>query len=318
MITTHNERIPLEQSRGVDPKYKDTFLNAEVGLTHVDLGGQFIRVNPYLCQFLGYEEKELLSMSFKDISLPEELPDSVKWISSVLAGETDTAFSKIKQYRHKQGHWVWAKLTTNLMRSEAGEPDYFVSSIQDVSELIKVQTQLDDSLTQLKMAYAELKELSTIDSLTSALNVVAFRERLNEAIERYKRTKESATLLFLDLDSFKDVNDKHGHVAGDHVLIQLVDTIKSAIRGVDYIGRLGGDEFAVLLTNTTKAQSAELRKRLGSSVSINLGVEEAQLTTGVSMGASELNQEISSVEQWISASDKMMYTDKEKRQKTQV
>jgi diguanylate cyclase (GGDEF)-like protein/PAS domain S-box-containing protein len=318
MVTTQNERSPLRQTRGVDPKYKDTFLNAEVGLTHVDLDGQFIRVNPYLCQFWGYEESELLSMSFKHISRPEELPESVDWIRSVLAGETDTAFSKIKQYRHKQGHWVWAKLTTKLMRSEAGEPDYFVSSIQDVSELIKVQTQLDNSLTQLKIAYAELKELSTTDSLTSALNVLAFREHLNEAIERYKRTKEIATLFFLDLDSFKDVNDKHGHVAGDHVLIELVDTIKSAIRGVDYIGRLGGDEFAVLLTNTTKAQSAELRKRLGNTVSITFGPEGEQLTTGVSMGISELGQEISTVEQWISASDKMMYSDKEKREKTQV
>ncbi len=314
MTLTQNENLLLDKIDGVDPKYKDTFLNAEVGLTHVDLAGKFIRVNPYLCQFLGYEEQTLLSMSFKDITLAEELPDSINWIRAALAGETDKPFSKIKQYRHEQGHWVWAKLTTKLMRTESGEPDYFVSSIQDVSELIRVQTQLDNSLEQLKKAYAELQELSKIDSLTSALNVEAFRARLSEAIKRYKRTSENSTLLFLDLDKFKDVNDKHGHVVGDQVLVKLVDVIKNGIRGVDYIGRLGGDEFAVLLTDTTKVQSEEFCKRLGNTVSINLG-DDGWLTTGVSMGVSELNSTITSVDQWINASDRMMYTEKEKREK---
>ena len=127
-----------------------TFDRAAIGLAHVDLDGRFIRVNKSLCRFLGYPKETLLTLTFQELSLAEDLEESRLWIRSILADEISQDFSKIKRYRHNQGHLVWAKLTTTLIRGPANEPLYFISSIQDISELKRTEALLRESEHKLK------------------------------------------------------------------------------------------------------------------------------------------------------------------------
>lgn len=295
---------------GVDPKYMDTFDAVAVGLCHVDLKGKFIRVNDYLCHFLGYPEEALLNLTFQELSLPEDLPESLRWIKASLAGEIDQNFSKVKRYRHKDGTLVWAKLTTILMRNDKGEPDYFISSIQDVAELKKVEAALDESLNKMNLAYDELKKLSMRDGLTGALNCKAFREHLLQAFELYQRHQTVSTLVFIDIDKFKNINDQYGHLVGDDVLKQLASELIEKSRSMDVVARYGGDEFAVLLPESTAEEALKYCERVERNMLVD--IEGGGICpVSISFGRCEISNEFNSMEQWLEKADKLMYRDKE-------
>lgn len=302
---------PISQGGGgVDPKYKESFDQVAVGLCHVDLNGRFIHVNRFLTQFLGYKEEELLSITFSQISRQEDLPDSLEWIQKSLNGDIHTNFSKVKRYLHKDGHWVWAKLTTTLIRDENGVPAYFVSSIQDVSDLKKVEAALDLSLQQLNEAYVELEQMSRKDGLTGALNIRAFKEELLDAMERYHRSGQNVTLVFIDLDDFKLVNDQYGHMVGDQVLKAFAQTLLSQSRRCDAVARYGGDEFAMLLDDTTEQEALDFCNRLGSTIEFQTH-EGQQASMSFSYGMCQLKKNHRTVEDWFAEADQHMYRDKE-------
>lgn len=299
------------KNNGVDPKYKDTFDEVAVGLVHVDLKGKFIRVNDYLCRFLGYTNEELLNLTFQELSLPEDLPESIAWIKASLAGEVNDSFSKVKRYRHKNGHWVWAKLTTTLMRDDNGGPEYFVSSIQDIADLKKAETALDESLQKLSLAYTELKQLSLKDGMTGLWNSSALRDHMLQAFERYKRHNALSTLVFIDVDKFKEINDQYGHLVGDDVLKQLASVLIREARITDQVARYGGDEFAVLLPDATQEQAVNYCERVGHTMMYARDEGEA-FQVDVSYGICEIRNEFKSIEQWLDQADRLMYSDKKR------
>lgn len=301
-----------ELGSGVDPKYKDTFDAVAVGLAHVDLSGKFIRVNDSLCHFLGYPNDELLGLTFRELSLPEDLPESLAWIKGSLAGEIHNSFSKVKRYRHKDGSLVWAKLTTTLMKDSGGQPDYFISSIQDIADLKKTEAALDESLEKLNQAYGELKEFSLKDSLTGVSNMDAFRQQLLQAFERYKRHHTVSTLMFIDVDKFKDINDQYGHLVGDSVLKNVAAVLLQKSRATDVVARYGGDEFAVLMTDSMAKQAMRYGERVGHSMMFDADDIEA-FSVDISFGVCEINTEFNSVEEWLEQADKLMYQNKKER-----
>lgn len=301
---------PITQGvTGVDPKYKESFDKVAVGLCHVDLNGRFIHVNRFLLDFLGYSEEELLSITFSQISREEDLPESLEWIKKSLAGEVNTNFSKVKQYLHKDGHWVWAKLSTTLVRDENSIPEYFVSSIQDVSDLKNAEAALDLSLQQLNEAYAELEQMSRKDGLTGALNIRAFKEELLDAMERFHRSGQNVTLVFIDLDDFKLVNDQYGHVVGDDVLRTFAKTLLDQSRRCDAVARYGGDEFAMLLDDTTEKEALDFCDRLGSEIEFLTNDGQKKMMS-FSFGMSQLKKHHRTVEDWFAEADQHMYRDK--------
>lgn len=294
---------------GVDPKYKETFDAVAIGLTQVDLKGRFIRVNDYLCQFLGYTQEEMVNLTFQELSLPEDLPESMVWIKASLAGEIDHSFSKVKRYKHKNGNLVWAKLTTTLMKDENGQPEYFISSIQDVADLKKAEAALDESLQKLNLAYKELKQLSVRDGLTGALNSNAFRDHLLQEFERFRRHGVVSTLVFIDLDKFKEINDQYGHIAGDEVLKGLVSQLIKESRITDVVARYGGDEFAVLMPDSTAELAQNYCERVGRSMVFE--IEDGKTCeVGISFGLCEITNAFDSIDDWLSQADQLMYQDK--------
>jgi len=97
------------------------------------------------------------------------------------------------------------------------------------------------------------KELSRTDSLTGLMNRRAFGERLEEEIVRSRRYGRPFSLAYMDLDDFKEINDRHGHGAGDRLLLAVAKALRGGLRSSDFVARLGGDEFAVLLPETGAA-----------------------------------------------------------------
>ncbi len=129
---------------------------------------------------------------------------------------------------------------------------------------------------------SDLKRLSESDPLTGILNAAAFRRLANKEIEKSRRYKNSLSLVFLDLDNFKTVNDTLGHKAGDKLLKDIVRYVANELRSSDLFGRLGGDEFAILLIancvdslrtiNRIRDAVKQVADELNASVSLSAGV----------------------------------------------
>jgi diguanylate cyclase (GGDEF)-like protein len=115
---------------------------------------------------------------------------------------------------------------------------------------LRYAAEAEQRLADQMQRIAQLESLSSTDALTGLLNRRGFETHLDLALARARRYGETGVVVYCDLDDFKGVNDRHGHVAGDELLKRAAAALKNAVRDTDLVGRLGGDEFAVVLVNT--------------------------------------------------------------------
>lgn len=117
-------------------------------------------------------------------------------------------------------------------------------------------------LQRLRHSQEQLARLVIQDQLTNVLNARAFADRLGQELDRNRRYPRPLSLMYMDLDNFKIINDTHGHQTGDAVLRLVADAMRSSVRQTDVVGRLGGDEFAVLMPETDAQLADAAAKRL--------------------------------------------------------
>ena len=127
--------------------------------------------------------------------------------------------------------------------------------------------QLAEDRQALRVANRRLRRISRVDSLTGLLNRGAIDQRLEEECLRARREGTALSAIMLDIDHFKHVNDRHGHVRGDEVLRFLAERIRRLARATDIVGRYGGEEFLLVLPHTARAEAQGLAERLRSHVS---------------------------------------------------
>ena len=153
--------------------------------------------------------------------------------------------------------------------------------------------------------HQKLVRQAIVDPLTGAFNRHHMEARLAEAMERFRRTSSPSSLLLVDIDHFKRVNDELGHAMGDHVLQEVVNIIQKRIRKLDALFRMGGEEFIVLLPDTGEIQAAVVAEH------VRAAVEGASLVPGrrisVSIGVSELRPEDTPLDPWLKRADDAMY-----------
>ena len=157
-----------------------------------------------------------------------------------------------------------------------------------------------------------LKDEAMHDGMTGLLNHKFFEKRLNEEIERSDRYKEKITLLFLDLDNFKRINDTYGHQFGDYVLKVTASIIEDNVRNIDIVSRYGGEEFSVILINANKEDSLKTAERIRNQIEEYEFIEEKiseHLTISIGMG--EFPVDAKNQEDLIRYSDRRMYVAKE-------
>ena len=141
---------------------------------------------------------------------------------------------------------------------EAGAADYLVKG--EITPRM-VERSIRYSL-KLAEAMRELRRLATHDALTGLINRRAFDTLLNEEVQRAQRLNHPLSLIMVDLDHFKSVNDTYGHAIGDAVLVEAARRLESAIRGIDRVARIGGEEFALLLMETPAHEAIIVAQRL--------------------------------------------------------
>jgi len=164
---------------------------------------------------------------------------------------------------------------------------------------------------ELMAAKVAAEKLATHDFLTGLPNRLLLADRMDEAIGRARRTGERMCVLAVDIDNFKQVNDSHGHAAGDQVLIELAARIKSCVREYDTVARIGGDEFLVLATGVPlndEVKALATRMLVAARKPHQLG--HVVVTPSLSIGIAEYPRHGTTSESLMSAADRALYSAK--------
>jgi diguanylate cyclase (GGDEF)-like protein len=160
--------------------------------------------------------------------------------------------------------------------------------------------------------FEQTEQMATIDYLTGLYNRRYFFELSETEFKRYKRYKKPFSLILLDLDHFKDINDRHGHAAGDLVLQNLAKVFRDSLRSMDIPGRIGGEEFVILLPETNHGQAVLVADRLRKDIEEAKHIlEGSEVFITASMGVVSASDEYPSLQAMILAADGLMYRAKE-------
>jgi diguanylate cyclase (GGDEF)-like protein/PAS domain S-box-containing protein len=291
-ITEREQReARIEES---EARFRATFDEAAIGMALVSKDGGFVRANMALCGLLGYSEAELRQMTFQQLTHPEDLEKDLTLLAEVVAG-TRHNYQMEKRYFRKGGELIWALLSVATVREPGGEVRYFISQIQDISER--------------KRMLDKLRDQANLDYLTGLHNRRYFIERGTQELARAARYDKPLSLLMLDIDEFKQVNDTRGHRTGDLVLRHLSRMLGDTLRNVDVSGRLGGEEFAILLPETDAKAAAEIAERLRVAIADASVVPEdgPPIRYTVSIGVTTQEHKDVNVDTLLGLADKALY-----------
>lgn len=212
---------------------KQIFQLSPIGMTVLDLSGGFLSANQSFCEAVGYSERELVMLTFTDLTHPEDVPLLRSLGEQLLSGER-------LHFQVETRHWgkhekpLHVGLTVTMVRDNHQRPICFLLQVVN--------------LTEQKWMEEKLRHRDFYDALTGLANRALFVNRVEQAVLRLERNASmQCAVLFLDLDRFKAVNDSLGHTIGDQLLSALAGRLESCVRRCDTLARLGGDEFAVLL-----------------------------------------------------------------------
>ncbi|HKQ17844.1 MAG TPA: EAL domain-containing protein, partial [Solirubrobacterales bacterium] len=265
-----SERLEAEAGlRAAEEQFRRAFDDAGVGMAIATPEGRFERVNRALADITGYSRLQLSGMRFGEITHPGDRGRILDALERMGQGEAERHQSE-KRLFHRDGHLVWVMLNVSAVRGPDGEISHLIAQMQDISER--------------KLAEERLAYQASHDPLTDLPNRILLDDRIAVALNRLRRVALPLAVLFLDLDRFKIVNDTFGHDAGDRLLLEVAERLRSVVRPSDTIARVGGDEFVILGEEMTPDAAATLAQRIGESIAAPFRVEERDVVVTSSVG----------------------------------
>jgi len=198
---------------------------------------------------------------------------------------------------------------------KAGAHDYIMkNNTARLVPAIKRELREAEVRREFRRAQERVQYLAYYDPLTDLPNRALFTDRLEQAVLLGQREKHCFTLMLMDLDRFKIVNDTLGHHAGDQALQQVAARLKTCLRESDTVARMGGDEFSVLLPTTTHEDGAVVvAKKILTSIAMSFRIEDREFRIGISMGIALFPEHGNEVDALLRAADMAMYEAKRPR-----
>jgi len=294
--TTNNH---LRQS---EIKYRTIFEESKDMIFIASINEQIKEANPATEDILGYTQDELRQMKLSDLLLYEQ--DREK-IETVLLRQ-ETAKDIELDVQRKDGQVIHTLVTLTMRRDESGNLTEFQGNVHDISSRIQAESQKNRAM--------EFEKLAITDPLTHVYNRRIFNEIATKEWTRAVRNKSTFSIVLLDIDHFKKINDTYGHAVGDEVLIHLTKICLANTRSMDIFARYGGEEFVILMPDTDKNSAIEsmerLRKVIQKTVMVKNNGKDIYITA--SMGIADLNpQEPQDMQLLVEQADHALYTSKE-------
>ncbi len=222
-------------------------------------------------------------------------------------------FSLLLAYRISKLRKEKDRSQEKLLAQKASESIRLAQMVENKTiELVKLNDKLSIELEEKEKLQQTLMTEARTDDLTGTLNRRAFFDTCMKELETSKRYKHALTFLIIDIDFFKDINDQHGHLNGDIILIDMVNVIKRTIRASDVFGRIGGEEFAVLMPETNLEDATHLAERIRSNIFDNMSLlDEKKVSISVSIGVSLLREDDDMIQTLLRRADLALFKAKE-------
>ncbi len=239
-VTEHQQYVA--QLTAHEQRFRLAFEDNMAPMICTDLDDNIITANDAFCQMVGYTKEEMLGHDSKMFTFPEDVGITEESHRRATTGDGGPA-RYTKRYMRKDGRVIFVEVSRSPARDADGKTLYFIISERDITE--------ERALT------ARLSHQALHDPLTGLANRALFLDRLSQAHARVVRQGGMGAVLLLDLDDFKGVNDTHGHLIGDQLLVAIARRLEEVSRSTDTLCRFGGDEFLYLADGLTSPEEAE-------------------------------------------------------------
>lgn len=286
-----------EQLRKSENFFSSLAQISPVGIYRTDASGNCIFVNQRWCEIAGMGSQQAQRLGWRNaIMVDDREKVDTEW---AIAVRERRQFKLEYRFQQPNGNIIWVYGQSTIIYDEDGQILGFVGTVTDI--------------TERKATEEYISQLAFYDPLTQLPNRRLLKERLKHGIEVSRRSGNHIAVLMMDLDKFKQVNDTLGHAAGDQLLIQVAERIKTRLREVDTVARLGGDEFVILLGNISHYQHiARIAEAMIDSLSQQFILfEKDKVYIGASIGIAIHPQHGDSEEALMDNADAALYYAKE-------
>ncbi|RFO94726.1 GGDEF domain-containing protein [Rhodoferax lacus] len=269
------------------------FSYAREGITITDAQGTVVDVNDTFTDITGYARGEAIGKNLRILA----------------SGRHDKAFfASLWAQLTEKGHWygeIWNRRKNGDVYAEA----LTISAVKNSAGVTQNYVGLFSDVTLQKEHEQHLEHIAHYDALTNLPNRVLLADRMKQAMTQALRHKDRVAVAYLDLDGFKDINDRYGHQVGDQLLIAIANNMKQALREGDTLARLGGDEFvAVLLDLHEAADSFAMLNRILAAAATPVQIGDHLLQVSASAGVTFFPQEQNlDADQLLRQADQAMY-----------
>ncbi|WP_051279350.1 sensor domain-containing diguanylate cyclase [Chitinilyticum aquatile] len=321
VISDISGRKAEEAARRADAdQYRELVQSARSIILRLDPAGHISFINHYAESYFGFAPDELIGRPLLGTLLPE-VESTRRNLAELLAQllQTPEEFAvHVNENLCRDGRRVWMLWTNQALRDEHGQLTEILSIGNDITEQRQVQVELRRAHEQLQLQYqriaalqGQLREQAIRDALTGLFNRRYLEETLEREIARAIRDKQPLSVIMLDVDHFKQVNDRFGHKTGDDVLRALGAYLRARSRGEDVACRYGGEEFAIVLPG---AQLADAVKRAESwregFAAFALDVEGISVQVTLSLGVASFPLHADNGELLLNRADTALYAAK--------
>jgi len=285
---TQKNRVQLTKSKKeVLPKsvpLDEAILNAlPVGVCLTDETGHYRFMNDAYCEIYDYVREKMIGQHYSVIMPPDQIDLANSHYARLLSGDTGIPAERKRQ--RKDGSIIYIE-ANNALVTLAENRKLVITTVREVTQRKLVEDQLLKANEAFQALHATLREQATRDSLTGLYNRRYFNETIERELARAKRENYPVSVMIMDIDLFKEVNDSYGHAFGDQALMVLSALINANIRAGDIAYRYGGDEFVIVMPgagNQTAKQRAEIIRQSFNAVPIQDGGIEFAATLSVGM-----------------------------------
>ena len=290
-----------EISYAGDDPIKLAIYNNRPGYWRWNIREDTVLLSDICCDYYGIPH-QTQTIYYTDF-LNKIIPEDRGWVKKLRAGSLITRkdFKAEFQVLWSDGSIHWISSIGRPYIGETGKVERVDFVLLDIAEkkkfehqIVEINLSIDKKITtkteSLEAANAALTQLSQLDILTGLANRRYLDEKLREQYALMKRYNNTYSVLMLDIDHFKNVNDTYGHAIGDEVLQLLAQTIKENLRENDFIGRFGGEEFLVILPSTNITQATQVGEKLRAAIEASPHPKAGVFTVSVGVAAASPTQ----------------------------
>ena len=285
----------------MEERYRLMAESANVVLWTMALDGSITYVSPTVEKMRGFTVEEAMSQSLDEILTPESQEIAAGYYTvlyaDLAAGRMPESFRCEEEYLCKGGSTIWTEVEVIPDLGPDGSVVGIIGITRDISDRKKVTD-------ALLAANEQLHALAVTDPLTGVWNRRHGEELLSADLAESRRYGPPMSVVVLDVDNFKEINDSHGHVIGDQVLAELTGRIGPNLRDSDALARWGGDEFVIITHHCGEAETLTLAEKLRDIVRAQPFGEAGPVT--VSAGVAELRPD-DDLDTWLSRADHALY-----------